>query len=260
MTTAQTTLMRQRAQLLDICADLRADQWRTMSAARPWQVRDVVAHLGATCRDAFGPRLGALVFGTAVEHANDDAVIRWRKKTPAEVVREYARWSGVFAAVYDRTASTPVGAVPLRLADLGWYPIRLLPDILVFDHHVHLHYDIAPVIGLSLPEPDEATMSSVLRWMLAGLEQMNASDMRFVDRPLRLELTGPGCGSWTISPCGDGRLRVTDDQRDAAVAIHAKAVEFPEWATTRAPWRERAVELSGDREYGERFLDHLRII
>lgn len=260
MTTVQSTLMKQRAQLLEICADLSADQWRTTSAARPWQVRDVVAHLGATCRDAFGPRLGTLVFGSAVEHANDDAVFRWRKKTPAEVVREYARWSGIFVAVYDRTASTPVGAVPLRLADLGWYPIRLLPDVLVFDHHVHLRHDIAPVLGLSLPEPDEATMSSVLRWMLAGLEQMNASDMRFVDRPLRLELTGPGGGSWTISPRGDGRLRVTADAMDAAVEIRAEAAEFPEWATARAPWRERAVEVSGDRGFGGRFLDHLKII
>jgi uncharacterized protein (TIGR03083 family) len=255
-----TPLQRQRQQLLDVCAGLGPDQWRTTSAAQPWQVRDVVAHLGATCRDAFGPRLATLVFGTAVERANDAAVIRWRRKPPDEVMRHYARWSAVSARVYDTTARTPLGAVPLRLADLGWYPIRLLSDILVFDHHVHLHHDIAPALGLTLPEPDAETMTSILRWMLAGLEQMNAADMGFVDRPLLLELTGPGGGTWTIAPVGGGRLKATPGGAEASATIRGTALEFTEWATRRAPWRERSVAITGDRDLAERFLDHLNII
>jgi hypothetical protein len=37
-------------------------------------------------------------------------------------------------------------------------------------------------------------------------------------------------------------------------------VQFPEWGTKRAGWRDRDVSLDGDADYGAKFLDWMRII
>ncbi|WP_299565722.1 hypothetical protein [uncultured Mycolicibacterium sp.] len=37
----------------------------------------------------------------------------------------------------------------------------------MFDHHTHLHHDIAPVLGKPAPATDPADMAVVVDWMLA---------------------------------------------------------------------------------------------
>jgi hypothetical protein len=46
----------------------------------------------------------------------------------------------------------------------------------------------------------------------------------------------------------------------AATHIAAVALEFPEWGTGRANWRDCDVTIIGDAEYGARFLDAVNIV
>jgi hypothetical protein len=132
---------------------------------------------------------------------------------------------------------------------------------MVFDHHLHLRYDIAPALGIEPPPTDGARMTAVLEWMMAGLEQMNRDAMRFADRPLALTLTGRGGGSWRIDPAGGGRLTVRPGEAgDAAARITAASEAFPVWATARQPWRDHDVALDGDGAYAARFLDAVNIV
>ncbi|MDT5182691.1 MAG: hypothetical protein QOI29_849, partial [Mycobacterium sp.] len=82
---------------------------------------------------------------------------------------------------------------------------------------------------------DENSLAATLEWMLTGLEQMNRDQMRWLDKPLTLTLTGPAGGSWRINPAGDGRLTVTESAGTAAAAaITGGSTDFP--AGRRIAW------------------------
>lgn len=55
--------------------------------------------------------------------------------------------------------------------------------------------------------------------------------------------------------------RQRDAEVDAAVAhIAGTALAFPEWGTRRAGWRDCDVRVSGDSDYGSRFLDEVNVV
>ncbi len=255
-------LAREREAVLDACRRLDATQWIAPSCAPGWQVKDVIAHLGATVQMLCGPGMRAVWGGRPAEELNDDLVARRRNWPVSEVVGEFERYSGRALTMLRLVARPPVGSVRLPIAELGRYPMGLTPSLLLFDWHVHLRHDIAPAVGLPVPDTDAERMSAVLEWMLAGLEQMNRRTMGWVDRPLALRLDGPGGGRWQIAPAGAGLLRVTPFPTGQADAeIIGNTVEFPAWATTRTSWRaEGRVTLRGDTEYAARFLDTLNIV
>lgn len=262
MDTAQrlAAAARERHEVLAVCAHLDEHQWDAPSRADGWRVRDVVAHLGATTGLLLG--VGAHeMLGRGAEQLNDVLVARRRCWAPARVLAEFERCSGHAMTALKVVARAPLGDLRLPVAELGRYPLRLTPSLLLFDWHVHLRYDIAPAIGLPAPPTDVDRMSAVLEWMLAGMEQMNRTTMGWVDRPLNLQLTGLGGGRWQIAPVTGGRLRVTQRASSSPCAeIVGRTDEFPSWATTRTPWRASDVSLHGDTDYAERFLDALNII
>jgi hypothetical protein len=72
-----------------------------------------------------------------------------------------------------------------------------------------------------------------------------------------ITLDGPGGGSWLVHPDGS----VTPGPVEAAVAeIASTALAFPKWGTRRADWRDCDVRVSGDSDYGSRFLDELNVV
>ncbi len=250
----------ERAATLEFLERLDDEQWRTPSRAAGWQIRDVVAHLAALAADVFTPRLIGTVTGGALERANEAAVARRADRAPAQLLADYRTWSGRLLGLLTVADRTPVGRVPLRLSELGWYRMRLLPSVFLFDTHVHLRLDVAPVLGLTVPATDGPRMTVLLEWMLAGLSRMNVAEMAFVDRPIGLVLTGPGGGSWRVGP-GRGRLTVTAGPAvDAASRITSRSTDFPAWGTRRADWRDLPVKVAGDRDFGARFLDALHIV
>ncbi len=254
-------LKAQRVDVLGYCADLTDEQWDTPSRAAGWRVRDVIAHMGASCRVLFSPAMIHLLRTEDLERDNDDMVDHRRSWPTSRVLAEFGRWSSIAAVAFDVSGRGIVGTIPVPLGATGRYPARILPCALVFDWHTHLHYDIAPVLGTPAPPADERRMRASLEWMLAGMEQMNQPQMGWVDRPLTLTLTGLAGGSWDISPAGKGRLSVMPASRsDSAAGIAGASVDFPGWATRRVGWRDSNLTLTGDADYATRFLDALNII
>lgn len=248
----------ERAEVLAFCDSLAPADWRMNSRAPGWSITDVIAHMGAGCHAMFGLSALAIMRGDDIERTNDAMVAAGRDRPPAEVLAEYRRWSRVFGAVIPAGARTPLGRIQIPLAELGRFPARLLPSGLVFDHHTHLRHDMAPALGRPAPATDANRMAAVLEWMMAVLaNQVSASAPAWLDRPLALTLTGPGGGSWRVETSG----AVTPGRIDPAAAhITGVALEFPEWGTRRANWRDRDVTVTGDVDYGAVFLDAVNVV
>jgi Mycothiol maleylpyruvate isomerase N-terminal domain len=217
---AVSALRDERSELLTFCRDLDDEGWQTPSAAAGWRVQDVVAHMGSACHALFGPAALELIRSNDIERSNDVLVDKRRDWPPSRVLAEYERWSQVTLLVMGAVSHTPV--------------VR--------------------------PEPgtDDNRMAVVLQWMIAVLSnQLRASGPAWLDRPLSITLSGPGGGCWVVRPDGT----VAPGNLEGAVAqIHGAAIEFPEWATQRAGWRDRDVTVRGDSEYGERFLDAVNVV
>lgn len=248
----------ERDDVLQFCESLAPADWRMNSRAPGWSITDVVAHMASGCHAMFSRQAAAIMRGDDIEKANDELVAARRDRTPAEVLAEYRRWSRVFGVVIPAAVRTPLGRLEMPLAELGLFPAALLPSALVFEHHTHLSHDIAPALGRTAPATDANRMAAILEWMTAVLaNQLTAARPAWLDRPLALTLDGPGGGSWRIDASG----AVTPGRVEPAAAhISGLAIEFPEWGTTRANWRDRDINVTGDVEYGETFLDGVDII
>lgn len=247
-----------RAAVLAFCDSLAPADWRMNSRAEGWSIADVAAHLGSGCHAMFSRQAMAIMRGDDIEGSNDVLVDARRDRTPAEVLREYRRWSKVFSSVVPALVATPVGRAQVPLAELGRFPARLMVSALVFDHHTHLRHDMAPAIGRPAPVTDANRMAAVLEWMTAVLaNQLTDARPAWLDRPVSLTLTGPGGGAWRVEPSG----AVTPGHAEPAAAhITGVALEFPEWGTTRANWRDRDVTIAGDVGYGAQFLDMVNVV
>ncbi|HEY2203137.1 MAG TPA: maleylpyruvate isomerase N-terminal domain-containing protein [Pseudonocardia sp.] len=248
--------------LLALARTLSEQEWHTPSAAQGWRVQEVVAHLSAACHGSFTPWLIGLMRSDDVEGSNDADADQRRSWPPHLVLAEYERWSPRFVRMQAATARLPgAGRLKIRLGQLGSYPVTLLASALTFDHWTHQAHDILPVLDRPAPATDDNRMAVVLEWMLAGLEQMSAASLSWLDRPVALTLDGPGGATWLVSPAGDGGLRVRPGgDPSVAARIAGRTEEFPAWGTRRRPWRDCDVKLHGDQELGTRFLDSLTIV
>ncbi len=206
----------------------------------------------------FSPAAVKIIRADDIEQNNERMVETRRARTPAQVLGEYRRWSRVFGATIPLAVSGSIGGVRLPVGELGRFPVRVLPSALVFDHHTHLAHDMAPALGRSVPALDSNRMAAVLEWMTAVLaNQLSASKPVWLDRPLSITLAGPGGGSWRIETSGAVSPGPTEP---AAANVISIAMEFPEWGTKRADWRERDVTIAGDVDYGTTFLDAVNIV
>lgn len=248
----------ERAEMLSFCAGLEPAEWRMDSRCPGWRIQDVVAHMAAGCRALFSPSAAKLVRSNDIEAANDLMVDTRRDRSAAEVLGEYRRWSGVAAAVFPFMARRPVGGLRVPLGELGRFPLRVLTGAMVFDHHTHLRHDMAPALGRTPPGTDANRMAVVLEWMMAVLSnQTSAATPAWLDRPLAITLTGPGGGTWRVAP--DGSLAPGSADGTAA-QVTGVTLEFPEWGTRRASWRDRDVRISGEADYATAFLDTVNVV
>ena len=164
----------ERADMLAFCAGLEPAEWRMDSRAEGWRIQDVVAHMGTGCRAPFSPAAAKFMRGNDIERANDLMVDTRRDRSAPDVFAEYRRWSGVVAVVFPLVAGSPLAGVRMPLAELGSFPVRLLPSAMVFDHHTHLRHDMAPALGRPAPGTDANRMTVVLEWMMAVLVEPGA--------------------------------------------------------------------------------------
>ena len=254
----RAAFLAERAAVLAFCASLAPADWRMNSRAEGWSITDVVAHLGSSCHAMLSPAVFTILRTDDIEAANDRLVDLRRYRTPAQVLVEYRRWSRVLGGIIPAMVRKPLCSVELPLAELGTFPMRLLPSAMVFDQHTHLRHDMVPALGRPEPVTDANRMGAVLEWMMAVLSnQLRAATPAWLDRPLSIAFTGAGGGSWRIT--GSGALEPGSGE-SAAARITAAAVEFPSWGTRRSHWRERDVGIDGDVDYGANLLDWINIV
>ncbi|MGW3543860.1 maleylpyruvate isomerase N-terminal domain-containing protein [Nocardia niigatensis] len=253
-------LRRERADMVRFCGELDEAEWRAPSRAAGWRVQDVVAHLGSGCRAVFTPALLTIMRTDDIERTNDLFVDQRREWPSARVFAEYKTWSRCFATVSTALARTPLGRLPLPLGELGRFPAgMLLSGAMLFDHHTHLRFDIAPALDRGIPETDRARMTGVLDWMFAVLSnQLESAETHWLSYPLDIVLGGPGGGIWRVHP--GGSISAGRSDGPAAATIEGWSGEFPEWATSRVCWRDRDVRIRGDADYAVRFLDDVNIV
>lgn len=252
-----SAMRRERQEVLAFCRGLSGADWSTPSAAEGWSVHDVLAHLGASSRAIFTPAALSLLRSGDIERTNDDLLGARRDATSAAVLGEFETWSarvGTLAAGIERTPAT---RVPMPLGELGLFPTGLvLTGAFTFDMHTHLRHDICPALGRPAPATDAERTDVVLAWMLAVLgNSLRLGLVPTPERPVVLDLRGPGGGCWTV--CPDGAVAVGST---ASTVVTAPVTGFPDWGTRRSSWREHDVAVRGDDEAAARFLDTLRVV
>jgi uncharacterized protein (TIGR03083 family) len=250
---------------LALMATLTADQWLLPSACAGWRVQDVLAHVTSNFKEMVDPTPaspGAIAPATA-EEAMELLVAPRKSWTATELVAEYDRYADTAFATLTAMQDEPVASMSLDVADLGSYPMQLLANAYCFDHYCHLRHDLlAPGGPLAdvLPPADDARLRPGIDWMWAGLPQMCREAMVVVDRPLTIELTGVGGGSWTLHPATDsGCITIEENGSGGAADVTSNAHDFVSWGTGRSAWRD-ACSLRGDTDYATRVLDAIDII
>lgn len=255
-------LRTERAAVHDFCKTLTPAEWDAPSKAAGWRVRDVVAHMAGTAHAFFTPRLMTVMRTKQIERLNDDDVSARANRRPAELLDEYVTWTDRAAKLLRLGAAGPLGAIPIPLGELGYFPLRLMPSTAIFDWHVHLRHDIAPALGRPAPPTDDPRMTAVIEWMTVLLQQSHQQQLNWLRKPVMLTLRGQGGGSWVIEPgTGQRKLRVRQsDGGHVAAHITGRTEEFPVWATTRRSWLECDVTIAGDEQLAARVLDSINLV
>ena len=256
-------LRTERDATLTITKSLTDDEWNAPSDCAGWSVRDVIAHMGSILHGVVDPSvMPDMSSGTEV--SMEAPVAERRGWTVEEVLAEYETYSGQVADLAASVQEPPMSETMLPMGDLGTHPMAIIPCTFLFDNYCHLRNDILKPNGpIDRPEPprDEMRLAPTVEWMLAGLPWMCAAQLAFVDRPITLEITGVGGGTWTIGPGGDdGRVLVTEGAAPAAVAtVTSTSHDFVIWGTQRRPWKS-STSITGDTAYAGRVLDGIKVI
>lgn len=259
-------LIATHADLQAVLEGLTDAQWQLPSACAGWRVQDVLAHVTSNFNEMVAPSPPpAEPAPTLTAEEAMEALVAPRKAwSAADLLAEYARTrDGAFAALA-AMQDEPLASTEIPVADLGTYAMHWLANAYCFDHYCHVRHDLlAP--GGPLPDtlapPDDLRLRPGIEWMLAGLPQMCGAALAPVTGPLRLELTGPGGGVWTIHPPADGGLATIEESSSTppVATVSSSAHDFVSWGTKRSDWRS-ACSLRGDGDVAAAFLDALNIV
>ena len=251
----------ERDAIVSFCHQLSDADWSRPSLCEGWTVKDVVAHMGAAAHGFFTPWVVGLIVNGDVEKHNDRDAEKRAGWEPKRVLKEYESWSRRAGVAHAALQKPGLRALPIRLAEVGVYPAYLLTSAIVFDSGLHLRHDIAGALGRPTSPTDANRIGCTLEWMFAGLSPMSGDALSWVDRPIEVNLVGPGGGTWTVAPGKKGRVAVAaGPATDPVAAVEGDAATFPVWGTRRQAWRDADVSLKGDEDVATRFLDAMRII
>lgn len=253
---------KERDDLVEFCRTLSPEEWAKASQCEGWSVQDVVAHVSAIAHGVFTPWMFKFMAAKNLERNNDADVETRRSWAPQQVLAEYEKWSSRMVKLLAVGQRPPLSKAPFKVGELGVYPMALVASASVFDTHLHLHYDLAPALGRTLPPPGPGTIAVINEWVLEGIPKMCKEPLSFMDRPVTITLDGPGGGSWAVvpSPGGKpGRIQPAPVAGSAAT-MTANSQEFALWATHRKAWRDQDVKIDGDEAYATRILDAIRVV
>jgi uncharacterized protein (TIGR03083 family) len=242
-----------RDDTLVVARSLSESEWALPSDCAGWSVRDVYAHMAASLHGIVDPAFMRTGDDPDDMEAGMEVGVAERRDAPiADVVAEYEQYS---AQAIDALATMQEGEMAnaqIPMGNLGTHPLHILANAFVFDAYCHLRNDLITPYGPLLREPPEASaavLGPIMEWMIAGLPQMCADALRYMDRPIVLQLDGPGGGAYPIGPEGD-----------SAATIITTTDAFVRWGTRRRSWRSEGVSVIGDEAYGILFCDACNVI
>ena len=264
---AIVALRRIHKQVESVLQNMSDDDWQAPSLCDGWRVQEVFAHISSNMLEIVEPSPPPPEGSPelASEERMEALVSPRRGWSPQQVLDEYDEYFDGWIAALSALQDEPLASSDMEFAELGTYPMHFVANAFAFDHYCHFYVDVLAPEGpltLSVPQPDADTVRPGIDWMLAGLPQMQREELpQTVSSPIRLDLTGPGGGSWTFTPPTSGDLIsvVEDAPGEAAVIVTSSAHDFVSWGTKRSDWRD-ACELAGDRELAAQFLDALNIV
>lgn len=244
-----------------------ADDWSAQSLCDGWRVQEVFAHISSNMLEIVQPSAPPPEGSPEMlaEERMEALVAPRRDWTSNQVLDEYKAyfdgWIGALGALQEE----PLASSTTEFGELGTYPMHLVANAFAFDHYCHVYIDVlAPQgpLATDVAAPDDDMVRPGIDWMIAGLPQMQRDELgQTVSAPIRLNLTGPGGGSWTLTPPGsDGLIEIVeDDEGDVSATVKSSAHEFVSWGTKRSSWRD-ACQLAGDEKLAGGFLDALNIV
>ncbi|MEP7191339.1 MAG: maleylpyruvate isomerase N-terminal domain-containing protein [Actinomycetota bacterium] len=244
--------------MIEFANSLNASQWKAPSKAAGWSIADMVAHIGSTAHNMYTPAGIQAARQPSLEVVNEDPVQVRRAWNRQQVMAEFKSATRTSARMLAFMRHTPMRALPMRLNELGSFPMVLLVGgALVFDLHTHLRHDMAPALDIQAPPTDANRMRAVLDWMTAVLSNQTAqAPASGIDAGLTLTLSGPGGNTWWI----DNHGLAAPGSHNPAARITAPAITFPDWGTQRSSWRDADVEITGNTDLALRFLDTVNVI
>lgn len=234
-----------------------------------WAVRDVVAHLVASDQASVTGAIARPLFGnpdrSVIERWNDKAVLRWRDRSPDELIAAMLRWGGR-AERLGRLVPAPLSRLPVG-TPYGRQPLAFLLYLRVWDEWVH-EQDIRWALGEpreAIPAPPPLPIAEVLADMvLAVLPRKRLPEVERTVGVVRLVVDpAPPDGAVTARPVvwavdfarRQFGTRVTA-KPDAEVRIHAAALAL--LLANRVGWRELGegwAAVDGDQELAAALLD-----
>ena len=190
-------------------AGLSEEQWLTESAAAGWTVADVVLHLAqseegvmATVAAGGSAASGATAGGSAAGGATaglvaggvDEAMDRLVQAERAAPDVVFERWRAARRAAVEALRAAPADV------QLTWVAMSLKPRTLattrLAEHWAH-GLDVATPLGLPFPDTDRLRHVAWLGHATLPYAFALAGE---APRPVLVELTGPGGGTWRYGP------------------------------------------------------------
>lgn len=250
---------------LAVFESLDEEEWSRPSGCSGWRVQDIAAHMSSNFKETSepSPPPEPPLPPMPAERLMDLLVQPRLDWTPDQVLTELTAYAPRAVETLKALQQEPVASAPLTVADLGTYPMHMLADAYAFDVYCHLRVDVvAPhgPIDRPVPPADAARLGPTIGWMLAGIPQMQGPAFGMLDRPIVVELTGPGGGIWSIVGTGEGYVAVEPGKAsDAGATITSDGHAFVLWGTKRDDWRNQ-VTVDGDEALASGFLDKLNIV
>lgn len=255
-----------REDILSVARSLSPEEWAAQSDCEGWRVQDVITHMASVFATVVDPSSLPEGVPDDVEASQNVIVAARADWTPEQVLADYEDMSEKGIAAVAGFQEGPGANTMVPISNLGTHPLHLVANAFAFDAYCHLRNDILEPNGpiqRDVELDDEPRLAATMEWLISGLPQMAPEAMRAaVTRPIVLDVTGPGGGTWTLLPAaGDDQLvEVLDSATKAGQAeVHTSSVDFVLWATHRRAWRDLDVTIEGDGDYAGTVLDAIHV-
>lgn len=254
-----------------ILRSLTAEEWAMPSACAGWRIQEVVSHMTSNMKmfvspdpmpDTGGKEIGA-------EEMAEMLLGERREWGHEQVLAEYEELVEGFLGAMAGVQDPAVGSAITNFGELGSHPTSILSDVFTFDHYCHLRIDMLKPTGpleRETAEPSELHLRPTLDWMMAGLPPMCSAHLSMVDKPLRIDFTGPAASSWIVGPVtvdSDGMVTCVEvdpgSDTDAVATVTSTVADYVSWGTQRSNWADTCA-VSGDVDYAAAVMGAINII